>query len=97
MLPPSQFGNGHGSDWEHFENKEAFDYNEDRYELVRGAIEHWSDGSGFDIDTWLEGITELKNYEVYVDDYGNIHVDFSFDFDIGGGDYTGTRSVSYSF
>lgn len=99
MLPPSQFGGDHGQDWKNFENKDTFGNDESRYDIIRGGIENWKDASGFDTNTWMEGITDIRDYVISISDDGKVTVSFTFDFDIGNGDgnYTGTRSVSYSY
>ena len=96
MLPPSQFGGDHGQDWDDISNQDTFG-TEDRYDVIRGGIEDWKDASGFDTNTWLEGITDIRNYVISINDDGNVEVSFTFDFDIGDGEYTGTRNVSYSY
>ncbi|MDE2590845.1 MAG: hypothetical protein KGL95_14415 [Patescibacteria group bacterium] len=96
MLPPSQFGGDHGQDWDDISNQDVFG-NEARYDVIRGGIEDWKDASGFDTNTWLEGITDIRDYVISIDDDGRVTVSFTFDFDIGDGEYTGTRNVSYSY
>lgn len=96
MLPPSQFGGDSGQSWENFENKDTFG-DEARYDIIKGGIEDWKDASGFDTNTWMEGITDIRDYVISINDDGDVEVSFTFDFDIGDGDYTGTRSVSYSY
>lgn len=96
MLPPSQFGGDHGQDYDDISNQDVFG-SEDRYDIIRRGIEDWKDASGFDANTWLEGITDIRDYVISINDDGDVTVEFTFDFDIGDGDYTGTRSVSYTY
>lgn len=96
MLPPSQFGGDHGQDWDDISNQDVFG-GEERYDIIRGGIEHWKDASGFDTNTWVEGITDIRDYVISINNDGDVEVSFTFDFDISDGDYTGTRSVSYSY
>ena len=97
MLPPSQFGGDHGQDWKDISNQDVFG-NEARYDIIRGGLEYKDYGAtGFDINTWLEGITDIRDYVISINDDGDVTVSFTFDFDIEDGDYTGTRGVSYTY
>lgn len=99
MLPPSQFG-GNSPQWDSMDNQDVFE-NKAQFDRIERGIEHWSDGSGFDVETWLQGMTEIRDYHFgFTEDKSGkvlIEVSFTFDFDIGDGEYTGTRSVSYTY
>ncbi len=99
-LPPSMYGDGdnlddiyeyHKENWDSF--AESLDYGggHELFEDVTEALQdrNYGAGEGWQIDDWLDGITNITDF--YQDNQGNWHIQFSFEFDTEDGHYEGTR------